>query len=42
MSDRIRTAVIGVGALGKEHARLFAELAQAGRVTFAGVYDTSS
>jgi predicted dehydrogenase len=31
--------VLGVGSLGKEHARIYAELAQAGEVEFAGVYD---
>ncbi len=34
--------VIGVGALGKEHARLYAELAAAGEVEFTGVYDASA
>jgi predicted dehydrogenase len=40
--ERVRTAVIGTGSLGKEHARLYAELAAAGRIDFAGVYDTNS
>ena len=40
-SNKIRTAVIGAGALGKEHARLYAALAQAGVIEFAGVYDVS-
>ena len=31
--------MVGTGSLGKEHARLYAELAQAGLVEFAGVYD---
>ena len=39
--NKIRTAVIGAGALGKEHARLYAALAQAGAIEFAGVYDVS-
>jgi predicted dehydrogenase len=38
---RIRVAVIGTGSLGKEHARLYAELAAAGAVEFRGVYDVS-
>lgn len=32
--------VLGVGSLGKEHARIYAALAQEGLVRFAGVYDT--
>ena len=36
----IRVAVIGTGSLGKEHARIYAELAAAGAVQFAGVHDT--
>ena len=39
MSSKVKVAVLGVGSLGKEHARLYAELAAAGRVEFAGVYD---
>jgi predicted dehydrogenase len=35
----LRVAVLGTGSLGKEHARLYAELAQAGLVDFTGVYD---
>lgn len=35
----LRTAVIGVGHLGKQHARLHAALAQEGRSQFAGVCD---
>ena len=40
-ADKIRVAVLGTGSLGKEHARLYAELAQAGEVEFAGVFDAS-
>lgn len=42
MSSKVRVAVIGVGVLGKEHARLYADLAAAGRVEFAGIYDIAS
>lgn len=35
----LRTAVIGVGHLGKQHARIHAALAQEGRSQFAGVCD---
>ena len=34
-----RVAVLGTGSLGKQHARLFADLAQAGAVQFTGVFD---
>jgi len=37
--QKTRVAVLGVGSLGKEHARLYAELAQAGQMDFVGVYD---
>ncbi|MCU0771245.1 MAG: Gfo/Idh/MocA family oxidoreductase [Verrucomicrobia bacterium] len=40
-SLRVRVAVLGVGSLGQHHARLYAELAAAGVVEFAGVYDTN-
>lgn len=39
-AKRIRVGVIGTGSLGKEHARIYAELALGGRVEFTGVYDT--
>src|ERR1043166_9948771 len=35
----LRTAVIGVGHLGKQHARIHAALAQEGRSQFAGICD---
>jgi predicted dehydrogenase len=35
----ISVSVLGVGSLGKEHARIYSELASAGLVRFAGVYD---
>src|SRR5688572_210198 len=38
-TNTIRVAVLGTGSLGKEHARIYAELANAGEVEFAGVYD---
>jgi predicted dehydrogenase len=36
---RITVGVLGVGSLGKEHARIYAELASAGQVEFVGVHD---
>jgi predicted dehydrogenase len=38
----IKVAVLGVGALGREHARIYAELAHSGEIEFAGVYDVVS
>jgi predicted dehydrogenase len=37
--EKLRVSVIGTGSLGKEHARIYAELAAAGVVDFAGVFD---
>ncbi|MBI5384050.1 MAG: Gfo/Idh/MocA family oxidoreductase [Verrucomicrobia bacterium] len=41
-SHHVRVAVIGTGSLGKEHARLYAELARTGAVEFAGVFDVAA
>lgn len=38
----IRVAVVGAGSLGKEHARIYSELAAAGQLEFAGVYDLAT
>ena len=38
----IRVAVLGVGSLGKEHARIYADLAKTGLVEFAGIFDTNA
>lgn len=38
----IKVAVLGTGSLGKEHARIYAELAAAGKVEFTGLYDANS
>ncbi|MGA2751322.1 MAG: Gfo/Idh/MocA family oxidoreductase [Verrucomicrobiota bacterium] len=37
----LKVAVLGVGSLGKEHARIYADLAAAGRIQFAGLHDIS-
>ena len=42
MSAKLKVAVLGVGSLGKEHARLYADLAAAGLIDFAGIYDVSA
>ena len=39
MGPKIKVAVLGVGSLGQHHARLYAELAAAGLVEFAGIFD---
>jgi predicted dehydrogenase len=39
MSQSVKVAVIGTGSLGKEHVRIYSELAGAGRVDLVGVYD---
>jgi len=38
---KLRTAAIGVGSLGRHHARNYAELAAEGRVDLAGICDTN-
>ena len=41
MVSTVKVAVLGTGSLGKEHARVYAELAAAGLVEFVGVYDVA-
>lgn len=38
---KLRAAAIGVGSLGRHHARNYAELAREGRIEFVGVCDTN-
>jgi len=38
----LRTAAIGVGSLGRHHARNYAEIAREGRIEFIGVSDTNT
>jgi len=40
--EPVRIAVLGTGSLGKEHVRIYAELAAAGVVDFVGVHDLAS
>ena len=40
-NTRFRVAVIGGGALGKEHARIYSELHQAGEIDFRGIHDAN-
>src|SRR4029079_5450356 len=39
---KLRVAAIGVGSLGRHHARNYAELAREGRVEFIGVCDANA
>jgi len=41
MASKVRVAVLGTGSLGKEHVRIYSELAAAGLVEFAGIFDTN-
>ena len=36
---KIKVCVLGAGSLGKEHARIYSELATAGTIEFSGIYD---
>lgn len=42
MPAPLKVAVIGTGSLGKEHARVYAELAAEGHVELVGVFDTDA
>ncbi len=42
VGTKIKVAVLGTGSLGKEHARIYAGLAAAGLVEFAGVFDSDA
>jgi len=41
-SKKLKVAAIGVGSLGRHHARNYAEFAREGRVEFVGACDTNS
>jgi predicted dehydrogenase len=40
VKQKLRAAAIGVGSLGRHHARNYAELSREGRVEFVGICDT--
>jgi predicted dehydrogenase len=42
VSGTIKVAVLGVGALGQHHARIYSELQKAGKIEFAGLYDANA
>jgi predicted dehydrogenase len=39
--EKLKISVLGTGSLGKEHARIYSELAAAGKIAFAGVFDAA-
>ncbi len=41
-AGRLRVSVLGTGSLGKEHVRIYAELAAAGKLDFVGLYDVAA
>ena len=41
MGALLKLGVLGTGSLGKEHARIYSNLAATGRIQFAGVYDSN-
>lgn len=40
--SKIRTGIVGVGHIGKNHARIYSELAAAGDSQFSAVFDTNA
>lgn len=42
MTTRVRVAVLGVGSLGQQHARIFSEMHRQGAVELVGVYDNNT
>jgi len=42
MANRVRVAVLGVGSLGRQHARIYGEMHRQGAVELVGVYDTDA
>jgi predicted dehydrogenase len=39
MSSSVKVAVVGTGSLGREHVRIYSELARVGQVELVGIYD---
>jgi predicted dehydrogenase len=42
ITDRVKVAVLGTGSLGKEHVRIYAQLAAAWQVELVGIYDINN
>jgi predicted dehydrogenase len=40
-ASKVKVAVLGTGSLGKEHVRIYAEMAAAGLVKLVGIHDTA-
>ena len=40
--EKIKVSVLGVGSLGKEHVRIYSELAYARKVDLVGIYDVAA
>jgi predicted dehydrogenase len=40
--NKLRVAVLGVGAHGQPHARIYSQLEKAGQVEFAGIFDANA
>ncbi len=42
MASKVKVAVLGTGSLGQHHVRIYSELAAAGQVDLAGIYDANA
>lgn len=42
MASKVKVAVLGTGSLGQNHVRIYAELAAAGQLELAGIYDANA
>ena len=42
MTSKVKVAVLGTGSLGQHHVRIYSELAAAGQVELAGIYDANA
>ena len=42
MAPKVKVAVLGTGSLGQNHVRIYAELAAAGQLELAGIYDVNA
>jgi predicted dehydrogenase len=42
MASKVKVAVLGTGSLGQNHVRIYSELAAAGQVEFAGIFDANA
>src|SRR5205085_10513643 len=41
-ADKVKVSVLGAGSLGKEHVRIYSELAVAKTIEFVGIYDVAT